>query len=114
VLQWLRTHMRLIWESLRDAAELDHRGESGACRVSNPLSYRGALTCGAAGRFTSCHLGFVSNSCHFLSGATGLLEGVICQSPADASQAGTLRHVTNLVSAMQIVVWWRTGTPTRS
>ncbi len=32
------------------------------------MSYRDVLTCGDSFCLTSCHLGFVSNSCHFLRG----------------------------------------------
>jgi hypothetical protein len=35
------------------------------CRFSNPVSYRGALTFANPSCPTSCHLGSVSNSCHF-------------------------------------------------
>jgi hypothetical protein len=36
-----------------------------SCRVPDSVSYSEALTCGDARCLTACHLGFVSNSCHF-------------------------------------------------
>jgi hypothetical protein len=38
------------------------------CTFSFPMSCRGALTCCDAGCLTSCHLTFVSDSCHFFRG----------------------------------------------
>jgi hypothetical protein len=40
--------------------------ETDECRFSFPVSCRDPLTCADASRLTSCHLGFVSNPCHFL------------------------------------------------
>jgi hypothetical protein len=37
------------------------------CRFSNPVSYCDVLTWGNASCLTQCHLGFVSDLCHFLS-----------------------------------------------
>ena len=42
------------------------RTDNQVCRFSIAVSYRDALTCGHASCLTSCHLRFVSNSCHFL------------------------------------------------
>ena len=51
------------------------------CRFSFQMSSCEAMTCGAATCLTSCHLRFVSNSCHFLTATSAA-------SPEGAGQDG--------------------------
>jgi hypothetical protein len=52
--------------SRHDAAMMG-RGQRRRCRFSNSVSFPEVLNCGDARSLTSCHLAFVSYSCHFFS-----------------------------------------------
>jgi hypothetical protein len=71
-----------------------HNARRTGCRFSFPVSSRDPLTLGDTSCLMSCHLRFVSNSCHFLSrriwGHFGMLGGRRARRPARTA----LRHVT--------------------
>ncbi len=64
----------------------------GTRRFSNRASYGDASTCGNVDCLTSCHLGFVSDSCHFLNvteSTASLIAGFGCSA---ATSAHLFRH----------------------
>jgi hypothetical protein len=75
------------------------------CRFSNLVSFPEALNCGDAGCLTSCHLRFVSYSCHFLTCPVFDQVGI-----ADAARP---KRRGRIASAITMIPWRRPSSAAR-